>query len=144
MGFGAKPHLKNLCRNNHRTKMHFRRTNRQNNEILISDPIDCDKDGNSITIADIFRDPGNTEDIAELRINQQKLYSYINQELDARERQIICKRYGLVHCGKCGIRVDKAMTQQEVAKNLRISRSYVSRIEKRALEKLKKRFTANA
>jgi RNA polymerase sporulation-specific sigma factor len=107
---------------------------------LTAEPIDSDSDGNQLTIADIFRDPTDIETVAELRIDLQKLYNYINEELDPRERQIICNRYGLVHGGKCGIRVEKAKTQQEVAKCLEISRSYVSRIEKKAMEKLKKRF----
>jgi RNA polymerase sporulation-specific sigma factor len=106
----------------------------------MNDPIDYDKDGNHISIADIFRDPCCVEEIAEMRIDFQKLYKYINQELDARERQIICERYGLVHSDGYEVLAEKAKTQQEVAKCLNISRSYVSRIEKRALEKLKKRF----
>ncbi|MCL2071813.1 MAG: sigma-70 family RNA polymerase sigma factor [Oscillospiraceae bacterium] len=121
-------------------KMYFRKTNKNQNEILINEPIDSDNDGNQITLADIFRDPTCVEEITELRIDLQKLYNYINVGLEPRERQIICNRYGLVHSNKNGIRVEKAMTQQEVAKSLDISRSYVSRIEKKALEKLRERF----
>lgn len=118
-------------------KMYFRKNKKTATEVHISDPIDSDKDGNQITIADIFRDPSCVQDDTELRIYTQKLYLYINEELDERERQIICKRYGL----NCGSKtVEKLMTQIEVAKHLDISRSYVSRIEKKALEKLKKRF----
>ncbi|MCL1904131.1 MAG: sigma-70 family RNA polymerase sigma factor [Oscillospiraceae bacterium] len=120
--------------------MHFRKIKKSQNEIFISDPIDSDKDGNQITFADIFRDPVNIEDVAEMRINLQNLYNYINDGLEQRERQIICMRYGLVRLGGGEIKVEKAMTQQDVAKHLGISRSYISRIEKKALEKLKDRF----
>ncbi len=64
------------------------------------------------------------EQLAELKINSEKLYRYIEEELDDREREIICK----------------PMTQREIAKEMGISRSYISRIEKRALKKLNKRF----
>jgi len=122
--------------------MHFRKTKKYQHEVFINEPIDSDKDGNSITIADIFRDPVNVEDVTELQIDLQKLYNYINEELDSRERQIICKWYGLIHYGKGEMKVEKAMTQQEVANCLGISRSYVSRIEKKALGKLKDRFVS--
>ncbi|MCL2634854.1 MAG: RNA polymerase sporulation sigma factor SigK [Oscillospiraceae bacterium] len=118
-------------------KMHFRKTKRQQTEVFMNEPIDSDKDGNQLTIADIFKDPACIADEAELRIDLQKLYCYINEDLDEREKQIICRRYGL-NCNK-GV-VDKAMTQREVAKCLDISRSYVSRIEKKALSKLRSRF----
>jgi RNA polymerase sporulation-specific sigma factor len=124
-------------------KMHFRKIKNQQKEVYISEAVDSDKDGNQLTLGECFCDPTNIADLAELRIDLQKLYNYINEELDARERQIICKRYGLVSFGGGEMRVEKAMTQQEVAEHLKISRSYVSRIEKKALEKLKARFTEN-
>ena len=61
--------------------MYFRKTKKQQSEIYINEPIDSDKDGNQITIADIFRDPVNIADVAELRIDLQKLYNYIKVEL---------------------------------------------------------------
>ena len=103
----------------------------------MNEPIDTDKDGNQITIADIFSDPKNLVDEVDLLINFRKLYQYINESLDKREKLIISKRYGLNTGTGC---VMKPMTQREVAANLDISRSYVSRIEKRALQKLKERF----
>jgi len=118
-------------------KMYFRKNKKTSTEVHISDPIDSDKDGNQITIADIFKDPSCVQDEAELLIYEKKLYRYINEELNERERQIICKRYG-INCGSHT--VEKIMTQFEVAKLLKISRSYVSRIEKKELEKLRKRF----
>jgi RNA polymerase sporulation-specific sigma factor len=109
----------------------------------MNEPIDSDGDGNNITMSDIFRDSINVEEITELRINSQKLYNYINSTLDSRERQIICMRYGLVRFHDGNVKVEKALTQQEVANYLGISRSYVSRIEKKALELLKDKFLYN-
>jgi RNA polymerase sporulation-specific sigma factor len=108
--------------------MYFRKIKNQQREVYINEPVDSDKDGNQLTIADFFCDPINIADLTELRIDLQKLYNYINEELDARERQIICKRYGLVHFGGGKMRVEKSLTQQEVAQCLNISRSYVYHI----------------
>ena len=104
---------------------------------MTDEPIDTDKDGNQITIADIFSDPTNIIDEVDLLINFKKLYKYINECLNEREKIIISKRYGL-NMGSGG--AVKAMTKREVAAQLNISRSYVSRIEKRALQILKERF----
>ena len=90
-----------------------------------------------MTIADILASNVNIEEETELRINSQKLYRYIDEELDDREKEIICKRYGIRDCRGF---VCEAMTQREIAKQLKISRSYISRIEKKALEKLRRRF----
>lgn len=118
-------------------KMYFRKIKHQQTEVYMYDTVDCDKDGNAVTIADIFKDPVCVADEVDLRIDLQKLYSFVNSELDEREKQILSKRYGLnTSTGT----VEKAMTQKEVAKALGISRSYVSRIEKKALEKLKEKF----
>ncbi len=122
---------------NNQIRMYFRKIKHQQTEVYMNEPMDCDKDGNEVTMEDIFCDPVCVEDKAMLNINTHKLYQYINEELDNREKEIISKRYGLVGTG---FRVDRIMTQQEVAKELDISRSYVSRIEKKALQKLKARF----
>ena len=118
-------------------KMHFRKIKHQLTEISISEPIDSDSEGNALTLADICSSDINVEDDVLLKINSEKLYRFIDEELDEREREIIAKRYGIPD--KDG-RVCKPLTQREIAKELRISRSYISRIEKRALEKLKARF----
>ncbi len=118
-------------------KMHFRKNKHKNNEVYMNEPIDTDKNGNELTIADIFKDDVCVDDEVDLRINMEKLYKLINTVLDDRERLIISKRYGLV-C-EDGT-VSRPLAQREVAKLLNISRSYVSRIEKKALEKLKKEF----
>ena len=118
-------------------KMHFRKIKRQQSEVYINEPLETDSEGNTLTIADILASKVNIEEETELRINSQKLYRYIDEELDEREKEIICKRYG-IRDGR-GF-VCEAMTQREIAKQLKISRSYISRIEKKALEKLRKRF----
>ena len=118
-------------------KMHFRKIKRQQTEVYINEPLETDSEGNTLTIADILASNVNIEEETELRINSQKLYRYIDEELDEREKEIICKRYG-IRDGR-GY-VCEAMTQREIAKQLKISRSYISRIEKKALEKLRRRF----
>ena len=110
---------------------------RQLTEVYINEPLETDSEGNTLTIADILSSGVNIEEETELRINSQKLYKFIAEELDEREREIICKRYGIRDGrGYAG----KALTQREIAKQLGISRSYISRIEKKTLEKLRKRF----
>ena len=118
-------------------KLHFRKIKRQQSEVYINEPLETDSEGNTLTIADILASNVNIEEETELRINSQKLYRYIDEELDEREKEIICKRYG-IRDGR-GF-VCEAMTQREIAKQLKISRSYISRIEKKALEKLRRRF----
>lgn len=118
-------------------KMYFRKIKHQLTEVYINEPIESDAEGNALTIADIFSSGVNVEEDVELKIDSEKLYRFIEEELDEREREIICKRYGIPD--KNG-RVCQPLTQREIAKSLNISRSYISRIEKRALEKLRARF----
>lgn len=117
-------------------KMYFRKNKHRSSEVYIYDPIDTDKNGNEITMADIFSDNVCVDDEVDLNIDKQKLYKAVNSVLDERERDIIVKRYGLVSEGNAG----KPLTQREVAALLGISRSYVSRIEKRAIDKLRDEF----
>ncbi|MBC8570743.1 sigma-70 family RNA polymerase sigma factor [Zongyangia hominis] len=112
--------------------MHFRNLKKSAQDVYISDPIDTDKDGNSLTLMDIVSDDISVFDSIDLKLKSEKLYKYIGESLDDREKQIIVMRYGL------GNRIP--LTQREVAKKLGISRSYVSRIEKKAVTVLKKRF----
>ena len=112
------------------------RTNKKNNKnISINDSIGFDKDGNEITILDILKtpDPDFAMDI-HTKNNLKLLKKYFNV-LNEREKEIIIKRYGLNNV--------KETTQKEIAKELKISRSYVSRIEKRALTKMLKEFIKN-
>lgn len=112
--------------------MHFRNNKKYAQDVYISDPIDTDKNGNTLTLIDIIADEGNIEDEIDTKIKVQKLRVILNGTLDERELQIINMRYGLGG--------QKELTQREIAKKLGISRSYVSRIETAALEKLRKRF----
>ncbi len=121
-------------------KMYLRKIKHKQNEMYLDAPIEADKEGNPLTIADIFRDLTDVSQEVDLRIDLQKLYRYINESLDEREKLILCSRYGLN--STVGV-PDKALTQREVAEKLKISRSYVSRIEKKALQKLAERFEKN-
>lgn len=103
-------------------------------DVYISDPIDVDKDGNQLTLLDIVAEDDHIVEDIDLKMKSEQLYRYIGECLEERERVIIEHRYGL-H-GK------KPLTQREVAEKLGISRSYVSRIEKKALELLRWRFDA--
>lgn len=112
--------------------MYFRSLKKTAQDVSISEPVDTDKDGNALTFMDII---SADEDIAEeidLKIKSEKLRRYMLESLDERERLILQLRYGLGG--------GEELTQREVAKRLDISRSYVSRIEKKALSKLNKRF----
>ena len=112
--------------------MFFRAQKKVQNEVSINDTIDIDKDGNPLTYLDIISvDETIAEDI-DLKVHTDKLRSLINSILTDREREIIILRYGLNGY--------QPRTQREVAKHLSISRSYVSRLEKKALTDLKRAF----
>ena len=115
--------------------MYFRKNNKYSKDISIHDAVGYDKDGNEIEIQDILQveDVDFCEDI-DLKDNIQSLYQYMNI-LTPRERKIIIERYGLNN--------QKEETQKSISKKLGISRSYVSRIEKRALTKLLREFIRN-
>ena len=91
-----------------------------------------DKDGNTLTLIDVIADKSDIADEIDTKIKVEKLRVILPVCLTERERLIIEMRYGL--CGR------EELTQREIAKKLNISRSYVSRIEKSALEKLRKQF----
>ncbi len=112
--------------------MHFRNKKKSAQDVYISDPIDTDKDGNSLTLMDVMSEEDNIVDCIDLHIKSEQLYQFIGTALDERERQIIVMRYGLGG--------NRPLTQREVAKKLSISRSYVSRIEKKAISVLRGRF----
>jgi len=112
--------------------MHFRLLKKTANDISFNDPIDTDKDGNALTLMDLFAEDDTIVDDLDLKFKTGQLRQYIREVLSPREEQIILLRYGI------GGR--KPLPQREVAKRLGISRSYVSRIEKKALESLRKRF----
>ena len=112
--------------------MYFRKNNKYSKDISINDTLGFDKDGNSIMIQDVLKteDTNFCEDI-ELKDNIKLLYKYLDV-LTPRERDIINSRYGLYNTN--------SLTQKKISKKIGISRSYVSRIEKRALTKLYREF----
>ena len=112
--------------------MFFRSNKKNNNNISLDDPIGYDKEGNDITILDVLKTP--KPDYIEnmhLKDNVKLLKQYI-KNLTPREQEIIIKRYGL--------NGEDEKTQKDIAKDLKISRSYVSRIEKRAITKILREF----
>ena len=115
--------------------MYYRNNKKNSKNISLDESIGFDKEGNEITIVDIIKtpEPDFVGDITT-KDNIKKLNKYIDI-LNPREKNIIIKRYGLFN--------EKETTQKEIAKELNISRSYVSRIEKRALTKLLREFIRN-
>ena len=116
--------------------MHFRSAKKTAQDVSLNETIDTDKDGNPLTLMDIMAVDDNILDELDRKLNGRKLGQFIREELTDRERQIIIMRYGL------GGR--EPMTQKKVAKVMNISRSYVSRIETKALKKLKKRYDTSS
>ena len=112
--------------------MFFRSRKKTAQDVFISDPIDTDKDGNALTLIDIIADKNDITEEIETKLKLEKLERILPVCLDERERKIIKMRYGLENTPE--------LTQNEIAKKLKISRSYVSRIEKSALNKLRKEF----
>ena len=115
--------------------MYFRSNKKNNYNISLDEPIGFDKDGNEITILDILKTPkpNYIEDITTSN-NIELLQKYFNI-LTTREKEIVIRRYGLNNYDE--------QTQKEIAKELKISRSYVSRIEKRAITKILREFLKN-
>ncbi len=112
--------------------MHFRGQKKNAMNLYISDPIDTDKDGNALTLGDVVADESNIVEDVDLKLKSERLYRSLDRGLDPREKEILILRYGLY--GRT------PMTQREVAGKLDISRSYVSRIEKKATLKLRQEF----
>lgn len=115
--------------------MYFRSNNRYNNDISINDAVGFDKDGNEIAIMDVLKTP-NPDFVSDidLKDNIELLKKYISV-LTPREKEILIRRYGLNN--------QDEETQKTISKKLGISRSYVSRIEKRALTKILREFIKN-
>ncbi len=109
--------------------MYFRNKKKYAQDVSLSETIDCDKDGNALSIMDVMADERCIEEDIEDKLRAENLYKVIENSLLPREKEIIYMRYGL--------RGKKAYTQKEIAKKLGISRSYFSRIEKKALDTLK-------
>ncbi len=116
--------------------MHFRANKRLSTVVSLSDALETDTDGNSLALMDILSTEDTRLDRVENLDTEEKLYHLINKILEPREREIIILRYGLYET------IPK--TQHEIAEKCNISRSYVSRIEKKALEKLNDAFKKNS
>lgn len=115
--------------------MHLRAQKKVQKDVSLFEPIGVDKEGQSLQIRDLLQmEEQPAIDKIEQKESFEQLYAYLNT-LDARELEIIVYRYGLNN--------NDPLTQKEIAKKLKISRSYVSRIEKRALVKLYQQFKHN-
>lgn len=112
--------------------MHFRSNKKLANTVSLNDSIGYDKDGQEVSLIEIIKDDSiDIADSLHLKDNIHLLKKYFHV-LTPREQEILVKRYGLLN--------EEEHTQKEIAKDLKISRSYVSRIEKRALSKVLKEF----
>lgn len=112
--------------------MHFRAARKSASDVSLSEALDTDADGNSLALMDVI----SCEDEGLLQVEQNDHYAqmhrFIDRCLDDREKEILTLRYGL--------HGSEPLTQREIAKARGISRSYVSRIEKKAVEKLRREF----
>ena len=112
--------------------MYFRAQKKTAQEVSLNETIDVDKDGNPLTYIDIISVDDTIAEDLEIKISSEKAARIINTVLDDREKEILSLRFGLD--GR------RPITQREIASRLGISRSYVSRIEKKALEDIKSHF----
>ena len=109
--------------------MYFRSQRKLQGEVSLSDTLDSDGEGNSLSLMDVIRVDDNMLEELSARDAGVRVRICVEQCLDAREKQVIALRYGLTGA--------PPLTQREIAQQCGISRSYVSRIEKKALEKLR-------
>ena len=113
--------------------MHLRSKKKASKEISLYEPIGTDREGNEIKLYDIIEtDDVDVPEKIHLKENIQKLYEKVENELSAREKLVLKMRYGLYN--------GEEYTQREIARQIGISRSYVSRIEKSAIQKLREHF----
>lgn len=114
--------------------MHFRAEKKRMTDVSLNEPTMTDKDGNALTLMDTLEDGTDLEEQVDLSIHTDLLHRFLKETLEPRELEILTYRYGLYgHI---------PLTQREVARQLGISRSYVSRLEKKALTKLRERYDA--
>ena len=111
--------------------MHFRSLKKGANDVYLNDTLEIDKDGNPLTIEDTISSNSDLAEDLETKLRWEKVAKIIEGLEDEREKEIIILRYGLHN--------KKPLTQREVAQRLNISRSYVSRIEKKVLTDIKNR-----
>ena len=112
--------------------MHFRSQKKLNAEVSMNDTIDVDRDGNPLTYTDVISSEENLAEDVMRQVESERALALVRTRLDPRERQVITLRFGLDGTS--------ALTQRETATKLGISRSYVSRIEKAAIGKLRDGF----
>lgn len=112
--------------------MMFRNNKKTQQEISLSESVDSDKDENNLVLMDVIAVDDDIVERIDTKFKSEKLQQYINEELDEREKTVIELRYGL--------NGHKEKTQREIAAMLNISRSYISRIETKALKKLRQRY----
>ena len=110
--------------------MYFRTQKKTVQDVSMSDPIDVDNEGNPLTLMDVISMDDTVVDEIDLKIRVEQLYALLERMKESREKEIVVLRYGLYG--------NDYHTQRQVAKRLGISRSYVSRIEKKALLSLQK------
>lgn len=114
--------------------MYFRAQRKTAGTLSLSEPIETDSDGDPLTLIDLIFEEDTVADDIDLKNKTEQLYLFLEEYPEGREKQILIMRYGLYH--------RDVLTQREIAKKLGISRSYVSRIEKKAIETLRKRFNS--
>ncbi|MBR3816072.1 MAG: RNA polymerase sporulation sigma factor SigK [Clostridia bacterium] len=112
--------------------MYFRSKKKDSNTVSVNEPIDIDSEGNPLTLIDVIYCDDTISDDIDLKRKASRLYELVEQISDKRDREIIIRRYGLYNT--------KELTQREIADRMGISRSYVSRIEKRVLGELREKF----
>ncbi len=110
--------------------MYFRSQKKHAMETSINEPVDVDKEGNPLTYLDILSDDEDIVEQLDIKLKHSRVYRAVREILDERERMVIVLRYGLTEEGR-------VYAQREVAERMGISRSYVSRIEKAALSKIR-------
>ncbi|MBP3329389.1 MAG: RNA polymerase sporulation sigma factor SigK [Clostridia bacterium] len=112
--------------------MYFRASKKTSQEVFMSEPIDSDSDGDALTLMDVICSEENLVDDIDLKIKCEQLYKFLSDMKNSREYEILVMRYGLDG--------EKPLTQREIAKKMKISRSYVSRLEKKGIDSLKEKF----
>ncbi len=113
--------------------MYFRSQKKTSQDVSINEPIDSDSEGNPLTLMDIICTEDTISDDIDKKILIQKLYGFVEEIKNEREKTIIIMRYGLYDT--------VPLTQKQIAEKLKISRSYVSRIEKKVLLELREKFS---
>lgn len=112
--------------------MYFRNQKKTSYEVFMNEPIDFDSEGNPLTLMDIISVNDTIADDIDLKMKAKQLYLFISQIENPREKYVILHRYGIFG--------NEIKTQRQIAKELKISRSYVSRIEKKVICDLRKKF----